>query len=162
MKFKIDEKTGMIVDADIILPTSPPQRKIADSSHLEQILQAVKKTQNKILNREIQSIQDSKNIEYGGTISKEEYGGTISKEEFEKLRGNTKICLGDGKTVTFNEIEQNQKIREKIIKMYNFTLEQAQTDKDVELHKFLATRYNQLIKTVTGKDIKDYLKKSYK
>ena len=60
MKFEIDKKTGMIrslyVDLNHLIIGDNP----INSTELEEILQAVKKTQAKLVNKQIQEIQDSK------------------------------------------------------------------------------------------------------
>jgi len=59
MKFEIDDKTEMIeVDSQGFGEYWP-----AETKNLEQILQAVKKTQVKLVNKQIQDIQDSKHKE---------------------------------------------------------------------------------------------------
>lgn len=61
MKFEIDDKTGMIKRKLYGCKDTPSQYVELDGSYLEQILKAVKKTQEKILNIDIQTFQDSKN-----------------------------------------------------------------------------------------------------
>ena len=68
MKFEIDDKTGMIFDVSEN-PHSWYGNDSANPSQLEQILQAVKKTQEKIVNKQIQEIQDSKNLKSNVVIS---------------------------------------------------------------------------------------------
>ena len=72
MKFEIDDKTGMIVKLSSYQQPSKFDGlssvisewgyTICTSNELEKILQAVKKTQEKLVNQQIQDIQDSKNI----------------------------------------------------------------------------------------------------
>lgn len=68
MKFEIDDKTGMIKWITIPLSSNGQEEYtslglLEPAKDLEQILQAVKKTQTKLVNKQIQEIQDSKNNE---------------------------------------------------------------------------------------------------
>jgi len=66
------------------------------SSDLEKILQAVKMTQTKIVNKQIQTIQDSKN---NGTIT------GVNKIEF--TNGTSLVTVGEGLTL----IDKNHKFK---------------------------------------------------
>jgi len=128
MKFEIDDKTGMITTP---LDFSGNETEYTESFMLEQILQAVKKTQEKLVNKQIQEIQDSKNIPLPEIINPIE----LQKYVKEELKRHEKI-------------DQNQKIVDEIIKFYN---SQKDNVTDLDGMNFLGS----IIKNATGKDIKD-------
>ncbi len=106
---------------------------------LEKLLKGTKKTHEKIVNKQIQEIQDSKNAEISG-ISFEDSKG--KKYQFD-----------------IEEIEQNQKIVEALIVQYRFAEESlmsnglSKTDK-IQI-SYLKSTLAVMFKNVTGKDIKD-------
>jgi len=152
MKFEIDDKTGMIVelvgDHKIDGSYSPPlDDDIQIKVDLEQILQAVKKTQKKLVNKQIQEIQDSKNHK-------------LCVGENVQILGvpNTKtIITKEGKFIKLSpEIEQNQKIVDIVQKWYDQVLDDLsmivnQGGKDYDMLNL----QNKLCAILEGKDIKD-------
>jgi len=157
MKFEIDDKTGMIgeesyfkfdtsgksytsfkdgiiitaklkelFDLNSTIPDSIQElEKPMTSKQLEEILQAVKKTQEKLVNRQIQEVQDSKNPEIYET-----------RAAPKKVRP----------TLESQKIEQNQKIVNELLSHYKHS-----HSSDYDLRSFV----EEIIKTATGKDIKD-------
>ena len=131
MKFEINDKTGMltieqeyILDEDI---NSELKQRLVFDGELEQILQAVKKTQEKLVNKQIQEIQDSK--------KDPEY--IIHKlDETKKLFRKHK-----------EKIEENQKIVDSLIKEFN--------DAPLSEGQHYANMLNNFVVKATGKDIKE-------
>ena len=162
MKFEINEKTGMI-HSELVLGAGPliwddgkdglvgnipappyVSTRLITLTELEKILQAVKKTQEKIVNRQIQEMQNSKNL-IDKTVMVTPQDG-----EKHKLNAKIKIIKGviqdkNGHTQPFDEgdikhielefgdksfligsdisvdplsIEQNQKIVDRLLKEY--------------------------------------------
>jgi len=140
MKFEIDDKTGMlaivrnsIAGEEVLVDVNTHEYfgVLPTNENLEKILQAVKKTQEKLLNKQIQEIQDSKN--------------TITNEEFDEMLKKRKIHTTEG-FISIEEIERNQKIVYEIKrKFYNLP----------ENHLWREV-YNEIIKKATGEDIKDH------
>ena len=100
MKFEIDDKTGMIIKLSFFQKPSKfdgltsviPEggHTIGTSNELEAILQAVKKTQGKLVNKQIQEIQDSKkDPEY--IIHKLDETKKLFRKHKEKIEENQKI-----------------------------------------------------------------------
>jgi len=126
MKFEIDDKTGMIGELDMSNSEIVGPSLNVNSNQLEQILQAVKKTQEKSLNKQIQEVQDSKN----------------KHDVIINVTGEQGARVYDSQI-----IERNQKIVD-ILKFIG--------DRDLIMggdysYKTLKTR----IREATGKDIKD-------
>ena len=135
MKFEIDDKTGflLIEPENGIIPSNDNAKIYREQ--LERILQAVKKTQEKLVNQQIQEIQTEK---ANGLL----WFDDVYKQLKYKQDGKTTILNLDEK------IEQNQKIIDEIIKFYN-----SQKDNVIDLDgmNFLGS----IIKNATGKDIPD-------
>lgn len=137
MKFEIYSDSEFIYDIDEKHDlTDDNEYPIAQLKQLEQILQAVKKTQTKLVNKQIQEIQDSKNHEYN----------PWAKSSFSPT----------------SKTEQNQKIVEAILEQYQFTEDTLKNSKDLNLSErdkiqisYLNTTLSTTIKKTTGKDIKD-------
>jgi len=172
MKFEIDDKTGMVENETTMdfIPTettsddNPISHPPITSHQLETILQAVKKTQEKIVNRQIQDIQDSKNMTIsqpkfeinGSNIDLEGENISISVTDSEKDAHLTINC-----TLNHDKIEQNQKIVDKLVNfcnMVNMAEENSGTDNfinNIEHMHVASLTIQDLIKESTGKDIKD-------
>jgi len=134
MKFEIDDKTGMIGKLIVVKALREFEllnSELATPQDLEQILQAVKKTQEKLVNKPIQEIQDSK---------KEIHGGTTVNATYVDLK-------------TLNEIVQNQKIVDELVKIESVVLPSDISPDDARFIRYDYVR--SLIKETTGKDIKD-------
>jgi len=129
MKFEIDNTTGflLIEPENGIIPSKDNAKIYRDQ--LETILQAVNKTQEKLENKQIQNIQNSKNICSVGTLTispqpKFEINGdnidldgenvSISATDSEKDAHLTIKC-----TLNHEKIERNQKKLEKIRDLLN-------------------------------------------
>lgn len=136
MKFEIDVNGYIFPELPIVqLGAQQPCLEYADSKQLELILQAVKKTQEKLVNIQIQEIQDSKNS------TSDEYQRRY--EESLEDKHNEKI-------------EQNQKIVDEITKMYQTCLQEGTlpiVGMNAVLHPI--TTLERIVKAGTGKDIKD-------
>ena len=135
MKFEINDKTGMIEADNQGFDEYWP----ADAKDLEAILQAVKKTQEKLVNKQIQKIQDSKNIPFP------EIKNPVELKKFvkEELKRHEKI-------------EQNQKIVDIVQKWYDQVLDDLsvivdQGGKDYDMLNL----QNKLCAILEGKYIKD-------
>ena len=109
---------------------------------LEKLLKGTKKTHEKIVNKQIQEIQNSKN-----TIKTRAHAITwINSDNQEQ-------------TMTLKEIERNQKIVDELIVQYRFAEESlmsnglSKTDK-IQI-SYLKSTLAVTIKNITGKDIKD-------
>jgi len=144
MKFEIDDKTGMVLvsEKEILEGELPDLTAFATSNDLEQILQAVKKTQEKLVNIQIQNIQDSKNHWIG------DMGRLDSDGKYKDKR------------------DQNQKIVDEIIKNYYNGIKKIHNDLSIPIgsreHLICTIRYlEDMIKYVTGKHIK-YLDNNFK
>jgi len=118
---------------------------------VEQILQAVRKTQQKLLNKEIQKIQDSKNNELKpfniikASITVQDENGlevTFDNRHINKIEliDNSENKYQD---LPLEKIEQNQKIVDVLVRVFK-------VDRDIDY-----TTLPQEIKKATGKDIKD-------
>ena len=86
MKFEIDDKTGMILTKDSWPPdgTQLEHPRILFSNEVEQLLQAVKKTQEKLVNKQIQEIQDSKNPIYETRAAPKKIRPTLESQKIEQ------------------------------------------------------------------------------
>jgi len=124
MKFEIDDETGMIGTAYL-----GSYFLTDDSKELEQILQAVKKTQVKLVNKQIQYIQDSKNPSQ------------------EQMLSNSEVKI-NGEYISYLKIEQNQKIVNEIIRIhYN--------KEEPRIPPIISNFMSAIVETATGKDIED-------
>ena len=91
MKFEIDDKTGMITRMAINLeqyPESLEGWETATPKNLETIDQAVKKTQEKLVNLQI---QDSKKEIYGTRAAPKKIRPTLESQKQEKTEQSQKI-----------------------------------------------------------------------
>lgn len=119
MKFEIDEETGQLTIQDY--KSSEPKYIGKPTSHeLEQILQSVKSTHKKILNREIQNIQDSKNTQYDPRLhmvekiktrkSWEKFREQHGLHSFTDLFAYTEAVISSTNSVNSNTTEYQNKI----------------------------------------------------
>ena len=147
MKFEIDYKTGMITTEECIRhdEVNDTHEPSIFPFHLEQILQAVKKTQEKLVNKQIQEIQDSKNIPFPEIKNPIELQKFVKKE----LKRHEKI-------------EQNQKIVDAILPLLNYESNLqlfGGTTQDTPNERYYKNEiyliYKQKIEESTGKDIKE-------
>jgi len=184
MKFEIDDKTGMIEDETTLdfIPTettsgdNPISHYLITSHQLEAILQAVKKTQEKLVNKQIQDIQDSKNMIIsqpkfeinGDNIDLEGENVSIQPTDPKQNAHLTINCMVD-----HGKIEQNQKIVDGVItlwescqKMMDSYQEQIDNIKtnglnesflkeELEKQLFVRRDLEDMVGFRTGKDIKD-------
>jgi len=114
MKFEIDNKTGMInkMEYDVDFDHSLIENKEkTNSCEIEQILQAVKKTQEKLVNKQIQEIQDSKRPHMENWNPKDSKN-PIRKEGSSKYASIEAPDMGPsftrGKLRPIEKIEQNE------------------------------------------------------
>ena len=144
MKFEIDDKTGMIIKLSFFQKPSKfdgltsviPEwgHTIGTSNELETILHAVKKTQEKLVNKQIQEIQDYRKKEPEYIIHKLDETKKLFRKHKEK-------------------IEQNQKIVDGIIKWYHTPVDAIKIpSKD---HDRQWNLLQEIVHNATGKDIKD-------
>ena len=179
MKFEIDDKTGMIFGyenkfyANEIQPMEAPLA--TDQKILERILQAVKKTQEKLVNKQIQEMQDSKNLidktvmvtpkdgekhklnaiikiikgeiqDKNGHIQPFDEGDIKNIElEF----GDKSFLIGSGVSLDPLSIEQNQRIVDAIISKCK-ELDGTSMEAEDRIGEMVC-----ILKEITGKDIKD-------
>jgi len=162
MIFEIDDKTGLIksfiFSADITLTINNDEIKkgddaaiiLADSTELEEILQAIKKTQVKLVNKQIQEIQDSKN-----------YISLEPDEELKFVEVDPKITKAVGFPNEYDprakssfspatKAEQNQKIVDLLIQYHNECLANFRPYDDI-----IAEKLNIIFRNITGQNIKD-------
>lgn len=149
MKFEIDDKTGMIKDETTLdfIPTettsgdNPVSHHPVTSHQLEQILQAVKKTQEKLLNKQIQEIQDSKKFVFNPPKDMPECDRIHLQKMIDEMPTKSKIVLVSDP----QKIEQNQKIVDALIKEHH----DAPTTEGMHYGNIL----NNFVRRATGKDI---------
>ena len=159
MKFDIDVKTGMIIKTnyDIDPDHNRPVRVKEVNAHsfdLEQILQAVKKTQEKLVNKQIQEIQDSKNyisLEPNEALEFVEVDPKIIKA----VGHENDVEISKGNFVTIKSIEQNQKIVDEIIQSYRSLVKDGALKDVHEVEFSIVQELESIIEKSTGKDIKE-------
>jgi len=160
MKFEIDDKTGMLeVDNDGFHEYWPTGTK-----DLEQILQAVKKTQEKLVNKQIQEIQDSKKT-IGmpkGFAQLQEHERQVIKKIIQEMAVNPLFYKENERVRTIHltpseqaKIERNQKIMDNLEKWYTQLIDQLSMLPSgyKEYPVFEVSEKIRLI--LEGKDIKD-------
>jgi len=139
MKFEIDDKTGMIDSRTRISEGDQWDGPsfIMTSGILEKILQAVKKTQEKLVNKQIQEIQDSKSKPLRG----------FNPPPI-MIKKNDRIFYGE-ESWTLEEIEQNQKLVDAMI------LKCKELDGTSMYGEDRIEEMVCILREITGKDIKD-------
>lgn len=148
MKFEVNEETGIIMVVMETLKSKLPSIYPLPNQ-LEKILQGVKKTQEKIVNRQIQEIQDSKNDPIRGFTTPPTM-----------IQKNDRIFYGD-QSWTLEEIDENQKIVSVFVSEVKTSamLIDALGENHVENGNDDAMKANlrliRAYKMITGKDIKD-------
>jgi len=163
MKFEIDDKTGMIVSQLFIDDYKVTGEQNIESTDLETILQAVKKTQEKLVNKQIQEIQDSKRHISVEPAKKSEWLD-IKPTIIKAVIHENDVEISKGNFVSIEKIEQNQKIVDKILSYHNHcnvmlkslddsicakSFIEEQTKRWVENRE----QIEEMIKYATGKDI---------
>lgn len=137
MKFEIDELTGRINDHSVDLSELESGLGSCTLEACEQILQAVKKTQEKLVNKQIQEIQDSKNEPLRGFTP-----------PHIMIKKNDRIYYGE-ESWTLEEIEQNQKIVHAMISKCK-ELDGTSMEAEDRIEEMVC-----ILKEITGKTIKD-------
>jgi len=161
MKFEIDDKTGRFNTLGFSL-NELSSVKPTTIEEFEAILQAVKKTQEKILNKQIQEIQDSKNLR--------KYGSSKYASRESVSTDNT-IGIQKGKLRPDEKIAQNQKIVDGIELIITTAIKQKErleplvkdklnnygdiSQKALLRNNILLDGLIPLWHSVTGKDIKE-------
>jgi len=151
MKFEIDDKIMIKFFPEMGEDDSVFTPYLATTDQLEAILQAVKKTQEKLVNRQIQEIQDSKR-----TVPVKTWWDNNERFIINDIAENITFTGGletiknftiNDKTYNLEEIEQNQKIVDELLKEW----------KGVDYEG--GARYEDILCNIltraTGKDIKD-------
>lgn len=141
MKFEIDDKTGMIFDISENLHSYYYGNNTANALQLEQILQAVKKTQEKRVNKQIQEIS-------------EDLSGTFIKKT-EKIEQNQKIV--DGIELIIKTAITQRKRLELLPDTRDKSLQEI-SDRELLRTNILINGLTPLWHHVTGKDIKELLR----
>lgn len=158
MKFEIAVNGYIFPELPIVqLGANQPRLECADFKQLEEILQAVKKTQEKLVNKQIQNIQDSKNNVF--TEPQPPY----TEEQYRKLQ---EIAYPN---ITKEKIEENQKMILKFIEEilgYHVDLglelikyDQVLSDDAKKILQNFQKRLNDIVKNTTGKDLDEFVKK---
>jgi len=153
MKFEIDDKTGMITTEECIRHDEVNNTHEASifHFHLETILQAVKKTQEKLVNKQIQEIQDSKNqdFQYAECI--------VDKEEpFEIRKGP------NGKTFSIKNIKFTARYDDKLSITYEYAGDKESAELYIEsLRKGCSNSIQSNEKIEQNQKIVDNLKATY-
>lgn len=172
MKFEINDKTGMIEADNQGFDEYWP----ADAKDLEAILQAVKKTQEKLVNKQIQEIQNSKNIKTVKILKRKYIEDKPNPPKIEYDQETLEVSEDEAKQILeqlepkFNpeKIEQNQKIVDEIIKriennkavlmgkLYPDNIDPESIEGDKILERYKKVEQEQaLIKEILQRDIKD-------
>ena len=153
MKFEIDDKTGILLIRRGPNINSVDKPALSNTIELEHILQSVKKTQEKILNKQIQEIQDSKNTEYDPLAKYDPW----EKSRFSpssKAEQNQKIV--DGIVMRHNYLKVEV---ERMMKSHQTTVEGSPDDKIgirlIDEYLKEMGKLKKIINDATGKDIKD-------
>lgn len=150
MKFEIDEVTGMVKD-EITLDFIPTETTSGDnpishhpitSHQLEQILQAVKKTQKALENKETEDSKNTVHLKVNDSYTSQDVKQI--QDYLSKIPTGTEISVVLNKNI--QRINQNQKIVDELIYHYKHT-----HSSDHDLKSFAENT----IRSVTGKTIEE-------